>query len=245
MIMSSGDQSASGVTESQQKISDSQKNISTLRKSGYSISLGNKLLAAMSLSEREINISKVREYIVEGAALDCVDAERYTPLHLAVWHQNQELVDMLIEHGSPLDELSDGECSTPLLLACSLGNVDIVKALVQKGANLFFLDERDGNAALHIAAENGFQDIVKELINLKLDPFIKNFNGRTPFDLSKLMGFKEIENYLCMETHNLQHRCRLVILDSLKSRDSHTVSERISVLPLPKKVKDYLKSYPN
>ena len=58
--------------------------------------LGNKLVSALSLESRDIDISEVRYLIIDGAQLDRVDCKRYTPLHLAVWHGREDLVELLL-----------------------------------------------------------------------------------------------------------------------------------------------------
>lgn len=79
-------------------------------------------------------------------------------IHWAALGGNENLVDFLIDLGSPLDPLDDTN-STPLILASSAGRVQVVKLLLSKGANVNKKTNR-GQSSLHYACSKGHLEVV-------------------------------------------------------------------------------------
>ena len=215
-----------------------------------SMMLGDTLVSTLSLESCEIDISVVRDLIINGAQLNRVDCKRYTPLHLAVWHGREDIVELLLMHGARkyIDEVSDGDCSTPLLLACSLGYSCIVKTLLKWGADILFVDERTGNTALHTAVDGGFLDVVIILLQSGSMPLRRNLQQQTPLEFARLNEFKKAEEVIfSMSLESLFGIARSNVLNILFANGSQDFIEKISRLPLPVRVKsslapDYLHS---
>lgn len=66
-------------------------------------------------------------------AIDSHDSDGDTPLHLIVWRNDLEAVQLLVDAGANVNTVGDmGE--TPLHVAVKGGNVSIVKILLKAGA---------------------------------------------------------------------------------------------------------------
>ncbi|KAF4549877.1 Ankyrin repeat-containing protein 33 [Elsinoe fawcettii] len=96
------------------------------------------------------------------ANVNAVERGQKTPLHMAVIHNRDDLVDLLLECGSNVHAASTGGW-TPLHNACAQGNISIVKTLLRVGADvnarLF-----SGRTPLHAAAEAGHEDVIELLL---------------------------------------------------------------------------------
>jgi len=76
-----------------------------------------------------------------------VDLNQYvdngdTPLILAVFRGDTQMVSWLLEHQALLEKPSRTNMFTPLLIAATYGYVDIVQQLLEKGANVNTTNER-------------------------------------------------------------------------------------------------------
>ena len=76
-----------------------------------------------------------------------------TPLHQAVLKNNQECVDLLLEHGANVNQPNSfGE--TPLHFACQAASLQCVHKFVEIGADLRAEDSA-GRTCIHHAAKSG------------------------------------------------------------------------------------------
>ena len=88
-------------------------------------------------------------------------------IHWAALGGNENLVDFLIDEGSPIDPIDDTSC-TPLLLASSAGRLEVVRLLLGKGANVNKKNNR-GQTSLHYACSKGHKEVsFLELLLLQL-----------------------------------------------------------------------------
>ena len=73
-----------------------------------------------------------------------VDAENYfgeTALHKAAENGHLAEAQILINHGSNINKVSDWSSSTPLHMSCSKGHNSLVELLISHGANINVQDE--------------------------------------------------------------------------------------------------------
>lgn len=75
----------------------------------------------------------VKLLIAEGANVNSVDSEGYTPIFMAVEGSNSSIL-LLAEAGADIEAVS-GKRQTPLMHACEIGKVGAVKNLCELGAN--------------------------------------------------------------------------------------------------------------
>ncbi|MBL0319528.1 MAG: ankyrin repeat domain-containing protein [Alphaproteobacteria bacterium] len=80
----------------------------------------------------------VSTWINQGLDISKPDVDGYTPLHLAVLHQNEILVSQLLKHNAPCNTAVNGV--TPLHHAAALGNVSLVNLLISHGSSINAID---------------------------------------------------------------------------------------------------------
>ncbi len=147
----------------------------------------------------------------KGAKPHVPDNTGVTPLHLAAMQvlKDQDrtaLVKSLLKAGAQPNYKDKINGQTPLHYAFTAGlpRYSAVKQLLKAGANSSIKDT-NGDTPLHLAAkmEGATQDharIVRALLKKgNGNPFIKNNNGHTPFDISNnsknRLITKELEKY--------------------------------------------------
>jgi len=112
----------------------------------------------------------------------------FTPLILASYNNNKNIVSFLINKKANLNELSD--MGTALMAAAYKGNNEISKALINNGANVNSTDTNN-TSALHYACFFQNKELVKLLINKKAKINGKDNKGKTPLDYA--IGHNNIE----------------------------------------------------
>ena len=86
-----------------------------------------------------------------------------TPLNIASHYGNIEIVKILLQHNTSIDE-ADNYGFTPLISAAQEGHLDVVMLLLQHNANIQLAAKR-GSTALYKAVQNGHKDIVETLVS--------------------------------------------------------------------------------
>ncbi|KAF2678929.1 hypothetical protein K458DRAFT_480562 [Lentithecium fluviatile CBS 122367] len=134
------------------------------------------------------------------ANINAVEMKEKTPLHLAVAHGRDDIVELLIHYGANVKARSDGGW-TPLHNACQQGSVKVVRMLMAAGADI---NARvlNGNTPLHEAALAGHLDIVKCFLERKdCKRAARDRFGITPFIRAAQKKHKEIINILAPFNH--------------------------------------------
>ncbi|XP_052859666.1 tonsoku-like protein [Anopheles cruzii] len=75
--------------------------------------------------------------IAQGHPVNVRDHAGWLPLHEACIHGRAEIVALLLDHGSHLNDKGGTSCDgiTPLYDACSNGRLDVIELLLERGAN--------------------------------------------------------------------------------------------------------------
>ncbi|KAG6445296.1 hypothetical protein O3G_MSEX003873 [Manduca sexta] len=120
-------------------------------------------------------------------------------IHWAALGGNENLVDYLIDCGSPLDPVDD-TASTPLILASSAGRYEVVKLLINKGANVNHKTNRR-QTSMHYACSKGHKEIVKLLINSEANVNDADVLGATPLHRAAAQGRSNIVELLVACSH--------------------------------------------
>lgn len=104
----------------------------------------------------------------------------------AAWFDNVGAVDALIEAGADLNvENSHGYTALTIAASNSKPNtVTIVKMLLKAGADID-MPRSSGDTALGLAARNANIDLIKLLLDWGADPYVKNYKGKTVFDIAQ------------------------------------------------------------
>ncbi len=161
------------------------------------------LLSAMELGSSRINqqlmiavehncakdvISLITE---EGAEVNCVDRDGYSPLMKAVALNKLECAELLLQYGAHVNR-RDKEGCTPLTVAIAYNNVAIVELLLWYGAKVNYVDNK-GSAPLTRAIARGNVECVRVLLTWGADiDFDANGTGRTSLMRAAASGNLEI-----------------------------------------------------
>lgn len=116
--------------------------------------------------------------------LNVIDWEGYTPLHVAVRNDQEELVSILLGKKAPLTCCNIvGESGIPLHHAVWNGNRKIAQLLIDADIDkeaINLADPKYGNTAMHFAAWFDYPDIIQILIDAKADISKTNKLGSMP-----------------------------------------------------------------
>uniref|UniRef100_A0A8C7UYC5 Ankyrin 1, erythrocytic b n=1 Tax=Oncorhynchus mykiss TaxID=8022 RepID=A0A8C7UYC5_ONCMY len=158
----------------------------------------------------------------------CVSKQNgLTPLHVAVHHNNLDVVKLLVSKGgnahstarngyTPLhiaakqNQMEAAGCLlqygasanmgyTALHVACHYGNIKMVKFLLQQQAHVNS-KTRVGYTPLHQAAQQGHTDIVTLLLKHGAQPNEITTNGTSPLGIAKRLGYISVIDVLKLVT---------------------------------------------
>ena len=126
--------------------------------------------------------------------LESRDARGFTPLHVAVLANRQDMIRFLVVKGANVDARSDGGKGsgvTPLHLATLRGMEETVEYLLAGGADA---NPRDGNGVtpLHISAYIGNAGIAELLMARCADVNARENEGHTPLHIASGRGSREV-----------------------------------------------------
>jgi len=124
----------------------------------------------------------------DPSAARSVSADGFTPLHLATFFGQVEVVGMLIARGADVDARGRGWMTgTPLHSAASASHADVARLLLEAGADP---DPRQdgGFTPLHAAGLNGNAELTGLLLDAGADVRAATDDGRTPRDLVAASG---------------------------------------------------------
>ena len=136
----------------------------------------------MHTAARENAIEELQNLIVTGKYdINEKDGMKRTPLHLACWAGNVEVVKLLIRSKAKTDAIASDNF-TALHFAT---NTEIIKALVKSNKALLHARVSKGNkTALHMAVSKGNIEIVQCLIDLGSDVTAKTSKPPSPHSSS-------------------------------------------------------------
>ncbi|KAI9125321.1 hypothetical protein K1719_003937 [Acacia pycnantha] len=124
-------------------------------------------------------------------AINSRDKHSRTPLHLAAWSGQAEVVNYLCKHKADVGAAAMDDMGA-LHFAAQKGHLDIVRALVSAGASVK-ASTRKGMTALHYAAQGSHLELVKYLVKKGANLGAKTRAGKTPSDLA---ANEEVRSFL-------------------------------------------------
>ena len=139
---------------------------------------------------QEGNIKNVQTLIKSGVSVNIAYSSYFTPLYLAVYYNQPEIVKLLLASGAQQSINAQETTSryTALITAVSRNQVNLVNILLEAGADVNLQTTR-GDTALHWAVNNHNRQMVLDLIDAGADVTIRDNKGVTP--LMKAVGFHD------------------------------------------------------
>lgn len=117
----------------------------------------------------------------DGANVNSIGQDGYSPLHRASLKGNHAGVKLLLEHGAdPNIRSRDGRL--PLHDAAVSGDARTIRALIGSGANVSAVTTEGKETALHLAAAWGRVEVIRELLAAGAATTDRNSKGKTPLD---------------------------------------------------------------
>lgn len=149
-------------------------------------------------------VARLAELIDGGGDVDEHAADGFTPLQLAAFFGQAEVVDVLLARGADVGTAARNPMRVQALHSAVAGpdsGVDratvarIARALVEAGADV---DARQhgGFTPLHAAAANGHEDVVRLLLDHGADPGATTDDGKTAADFAAERGHPELAGLL-------------------------------------------------
>lgn len=153
---------------------------------------------AMHVAARAGELSTLEMLIAAGGDPGKRMKSGTTPLHRASQRGYDLIRRRLLELDVDVDAAEEHTLDTPLLLAVSHEQQAMVEMLLEFKASINHRNYA-GNISLAIAAMRGYTDIAQVLLSNGADPTTRNGEGKSPLELAKLNGKKEMillfENY--------------------------------------------------
>ena len=126
-------------------------------------------------------------------------SDGFTPLHLASFFDQPEVVEVLLETGADIAAVARNPMRVqPLHSAAAGGRARIAAALLERGADANARQE-GGFVALHAAAQNGDAELLRLLLEHGADPTLATDAGKTARDLAHEAGHAELALLLSRE----------------------------------------------
>ena len=131
---------------------------------------------------------------------DAISPDGFSPLGLAAFMGNPEVLKILLEKGANPNQASSNQMAVyPINSAAAHRSPDVamemVQMLIDYGADVN-IAQHGGWTPLHQAAAHGQDDLVKVLLAAGADPGMKSDDGRTAEKMARSGGFEDLANSL-------------------------------------------------
>lgn len=138
-----------------------------------------------SIVEGEADVERVRALLeLEPTAVDAVDGDGFTALHLAAWYGHPKVAELLLTHGADVERVAANPSAVrPLHSAAAGGHLVIVHLMLDRGADIE-AEQTGGVRPLHSAAHRDDRAMVELLLGRGADPAAALDDGRTARDLA-------------------------------------------------------------
>lgn len=134
---------------------------------------------------RNENLEKLTELIINGSNINEVDEMSRTPLHIAAWKGNSEIIQFLLRMKA-LTTIKAKDNFTPLHFAIQSGNLQCCILLINYDKTLLHSRISKGNkTGLHLATAKGNYEIVEFLLQSGADPTALTNKRQTALDFAK------------------------------------------------------------
>ena len=176
-----------------------EKNIENLKSESLKRANKNSLLEqgiSCSADSFEFYLEKEKTGICKSILNSGIDVNSKTLqgvplLCVATRNDSKEMLELLLEKGADINEVSEDRGYSPVMDAVWRKNYEIAKLLIDHGADLSTMSS-DGQSILVLAVGNGNSKIVKLLLNSGADPYVKDSMGMSARDYASLFKNEEL-----------------------------------------------------
>lgn len=141
-----------------------------------------KIALSESIAEGMSDVAK--ELILRGADANLTEQKGASPLMIAAFYCNEEVVVMLLSRGAHVDSADSAGYTALMQAADTCDDGRIITILLHAGANPN-LRTRDGNTALTVAAFYGNEAAVNELVAAGADINTETAEHETAFSIAR------------------------------------------------------------
>lgn len=139
---------------------------------------------------REGNLNNIKKAVKDNPALiNAVNSNGHSPLILACYIDQKEIVTFLLDNGANINYQMD--MGSAVHAVAFKGNASILSLLIEKGADLDIVDN-NRTSALHYAVLGAHVSCVKLLLDNNVSRISEDATGKTAFEYAKELGNKEI-----------------------------------------------------
>lgn len=121
------------------------------------------------------------------------NSEGYSPLILACYHGNKEVVEFLVDKVNDINGTSD--YGSPLMAAVVKGDIEIIEILLSRKASTNIADV-NGTTAIHYAVMFKNYEVIKLLMEANADLQMKDKRGQSALDYAAIYNDKKLNNLL-------------------------------------------------
>lgn len=145
---------------------------------------------------RRGDVALVEEiYTINPDIIHVEDFKGFTPLIIAVYNNQPDVVDFLLGKGARMEMQDQQAGNTALMGVCFRGYKEIAQKLIDKGADVNQRNSQ-GATALTFAATFGHLEIAEMLLEKGADVFVPDSRGKTPLDHAILQENEEMVELL-------------------------------------------------
>lgn len=151
----------------------------------------------LAVQLNDINLVKI--LLEKKAALDAIDENGESPLHLAIKNNHFDIADLCLS-AINIDYVDVKKYQLSYFhIATMRNNIGLVKTFLKRGVDVNCLINFGsvswyGFTALHFAVDYNYFDIVQCLLNQNADITIKNANNQTPLHIAVKKKYDNIVN---------------------------------------------------
>jgi len=189
-----------------------------------------------------INVFFLNKFMGRSPDVNAYDDNDNTPLLLAAYKGNREIVDLLIKAGAKIDE-QDKYGNTVLVEATKKGHAEIVRELISLGADFESVD-KNGYTALMAASSLGHIKVIEELLKAGADINAVDKEGHTALSEAAANDLPEAVKYLLEKGADPAKNGMTKLMIACILDDTETIRAILEQSPEETGKRDYLGATP-